>query len=97
MRVKFSSRANIEVRRILEFYRREAGASVTRQFVVDLQSSIDRIKAWPNAFPLIDGKTHRVLLKRFPFLVLYEVRSQTEIRILAVRHQRQDPDLSLRV
>lgn len=95
MRVVFNSRANREVRSIAEYYTHEAGSKHAQDFLDDLAKLIERIKLWPRSFPAIDTDIHRAVLSKYPFVVLYEIERNDCARILAVRHQKQNPDLGL--
>lgn len=95
MRAIFSSAANGDVRKILEYYAHEVGADVALDFHSELRVSVDRLKQWPKAFPLVDGAIRRTLLRSFPFQVVYKIESATRIRILAVRHHKQNPGYGL--
>ena len=95
MKVEFNSRANREVRLIAEYYMLEAGAKHAQEFLNELENIIGRIKLWPRSFPAIGVDIHRAVLSKYPFVVLYEIESDACARILAVRHQKQNPDLGL--
>lgn len=92
MRAIFTSAANRDVRRALEYYRREAGADVAAEFHSQLRA---RIKQWPQSYPLIHAEIRRAILKNFPFQVVYRIESAQRIRILAIRHHKQHPDFGL--
>ena len=89
MKAIFTSAANRDVRRILEYYRREAGSDVAYDFHSELGFALERIKQWPQAFPLIHTELRRLILRRFPFQVVYRIASEDRVRILAVRHHKQ--------
>ena len=95
MKVKFNSRANREVRSIAEYYALEVGAEHSNECLGELGKIIDRIKLWPRSFPTIAPDVHRSFLRTYPFVVLYEIERDECVRILAVRHQKQNPDLGL--
>ena len=60
------------------------------QFVDELAAVEARILQGPYRFPQLAGTTmRRALMKRFPFMVVYEVRGDV-IRVIAVAHQRRD-------
>ncbi len=94
MKIAYSSRANREVRRILEYYKREAGAEMAFRFHSELRAVTDKIKQWPviSADRCRDSSS---ILANFPFQVVYRVEPKNRIRILAVRHHAQNPDLGL--
>jgi toxin ParE1/3/4 len=95
MTIVFSSRANHEVRRILEYYAREASAEVAFDFHSELKAIIERIKRWPLSYSLIDPEIRRALLRKFPFQVVFRIEVDERIRILAIRHHKQDSDFGL--
>ena len=95
MKIVYSSRANRDVRKILEYYTREASAKVAFDFHSELKALTDRIKQWPMTFPLIDPDLRRAILKKFPFQVVYRIEAEKRIRILTIRHHKQNPDLGL--
>ena len=95
MKIIFSSRANREVRRILEYYTLEAGAGIAWDFHSELKAVTERIKQGPMSFPLIHTVIRRAILKKFPFQVVYRIESENRVRILAVRHHKQNPDFGL--
>jgi plasmid stabilization system protein ParE len=95
MRVIFNSRANREVRSIAEYYTHEAGAKHAQEFLHELAKIVDRIKLWPRSFSAIDTDIHRAVLSKYPFVVVYEIESKESVRILAVRHQKQNPHFRL--
>lgn len=95
MKVKFNSRANKEVRSIAQYYENEVGSKHSNEFLDELEKIIDRIKLWPRSFPAIAPDVHRAVLRKYPFIVLYEIERDELVRILAVRHQKQNPDFGL--
>jgi plasmid stabilization system protein ParE len=95
MKAVFSSGANHDLKNILEYYRREAGADVAADFHSELMAMADRIKEWPESFPLIGENIRRAIFQRFPFQVVYRMESAALIRILVIRHHKQHPDFGL--
>ena len=63
-----------------------------KTFLAELEAMIEAIQAMPLRFPIIHGKVHRALLRRYPFAVFFRVRPATShIVVLAVLPQRGDP------
>ena len=52
-------------------------------------AAVERIRLNPQSFPLIHGRIHRVVLRRFPYAVYFREQG-TEILVIAL-HGRQDP------
>ena len=69
---------------------RERSASAAAQFVEEVNHAIDRILAAPQRWPAGPYGTRKLLLRRFPYAVVYrELRSV--IQILAVAHGHRRP------
>jgi len=64
--------------------------STAQAFLAELDIAIALIAANPTRWPLLAGDIRRYLLKRFPFSVIYRIRSE-EIQILAIAHTRRRP------
>src|SRR5207249_1208309 len=61
-------------------------------FLDELDSVFEVIQAMPLRFPIVFGKIHRALLRRYPFAVFFRIRPNTEhVIVLAVFPQRGDP------
>lgn len=61
-------------------------------FLDELDSVFEVIQAMPLRFPIVYGKIHRALLRRYPFAVFFRIRPNTEhVVVLAVFPQRGDP------
>ncbi len=95
MKLVFSSGANRDIKKILEYYSTEAGVDIAMDFHAELDGVVDRIKQWPESFPLIGKGLCRAILRRFPYQVFYRVQSADRIRILVIRHHKQRPDFGL--
>lgn len=61
------------------------------EFVQSLEVCIAQIERNPEIWPCVDGDTRRGQLRRFPYVVYYEVH-EDEILVLAVWHGRRDPE-----
>ena len=70
-------------------YRVRNETAATR-FRRELDRAVDLISERPEAGPPYLGNTRRLLLRRFPFVVVYRVRGAT-LEIVAVAHGRRRP------
>jgi len=95
MKAVFSSGANRDIKKILEYYSVEAGADIAMDFHTEMESTIDRIKLWPKSFSPIGDGFRRAVLRRFPYQVVYRIESADRIRILVIRHHKRTPDFGL--
>lgn len=71
-------------------------AGLGAEFLATLDAAIERIHENPETGSLLETmpdepNVRRVLLRRFPFLIVYEISSD-EVRIVAVAHDRRRPN-----
>ncbi|MFZ2965219.1 MAG: type II toxin-antitoxin system RelE/ParE family toxin [Rhodoglobus sp.] len=67
------------------------------RFADDLRATISRIQESPRMFRTVYGDVRRAALQKFPYLVwLVYFEGAGVVHILAVSHQRQDPDSTRR-
>jgi hypothetical protein len=62
-----------------------------------LQASLDQVACHAERFSFWLGsqRIRRVKLKRFPYEVLFEIRSEEEVRVLCVRHEKRHSQYGL--
>ena len=60
------------------------------EFAAEVRRAFDRIKVFPDAWPLFSKSTRRCVLNRFPYGVLYRV-DRNAIRVGAIMHLNLDP------
>ena len=59
------------------------------RFIAELESSIERIKLHPTAWQKISPFTHKCLLNRFPYSIIYQIRGDLLLVVaIASSHQR---------
>lgn len=80
-----------EVREAARWYRRQAPQAAKR-FVLAVRATIRRLSESPLLWSEIEPGLRRVLVDRFPYLVIYQVRERT-VRVANVVHQSRDPGL----
>ena len=73
-----------------ERWYRERNATASDRFQRDLDRAIERISDRPEAGSPYLSNTRRVLLRRYPFFVVYRVRGEN-VQIVAVAHARRRP------
>jgi len=81
--------AELELAESVEFYNKES-LGLGAQFIDEIDETIQLIAAFPESSPVIRGKVRCKPLKKFPYTLIYSLRP-TEIRILAVSHQKRRP------
>jgi toxin ParE1/3/4 len=73
-----------------ERWYRERNETASIRFRRELDRAVDLISERPEAGAPYAGNTRRVLLRRFPFFVVYRVLSE-RVQIVAVAHGRRRP------
>ena len=62
------------------------------QFAIEIVAAVERIKANPGIWPILDDQVRRCLVHRFPYRVIYSIDEQkSELLILAVMHLHRQP------
>ena len=86
---RFTSSALKELTQATLYYeQRENGLGTT--FLNEIEATITRILHHPSAWHLLSSRTRRCRTHRFPFGVIYQVRTN-EILIISVMDLRRDP------
>lgn len=57
-----------------------------------IDDALSRIVRNPKLYPIVYRTLRRVVVRRFPFAVFYEVTAD-EIQVMAVFHSRRDPEM----
>ncbi len=87
--VRLHEDAEPELNDAADYYDRES-PSLGSAFLDEVESGFDRIRAYPDAAAEVAGGIRKLVLARFPYALVYEIRDDV-IRILAVAHQRKRP------
>ena len=69
----------------------ERSPGLGTSFVQRLEACIAQIERNPEIGPAVDGDTRRAQLRRFPYVVYYDVIDD-DVLVLAVWHGRRDPE-----
>jgi plasmid stabilization system protein ParE len=68
----------------------ERSESAALEFVAEVDRAIDRVIESPGRWPTGEQATHKFVLRRFPFAIIYRER-ETTVQILAVAHGHRRP------
>ncbi len=90
MRFYFHEYAETEFDRAVEYYE-DISYGLGIEFAQEVYATIDRIIQYPDAWSLLSRNTRRCLVNRFPFGVIYQVKSGF-VRIIAVADLRRRPE-----
>ena len=90
MRFYFHESAEEEFDRAVEYYE-ECRRGLGIEFAREIYATIERIIQYPEAWSQMSKNTRRCLVNRFPFGVIYQIKSGS-VRIIAVSDLRRHPD-----
>ena len=95
MKVELSPRARVELDEILEYYAAQQ-PGLDAQFLAEFERSSRQLGGFPETGPLAGrlgfpgSKSRRLIMRRFPYLLIYSVASARVI-IVAIAHQSRRP------
>ena len=89
MRILFRPQSRAEVLEAQTWYESRAGG-LGLEFARAVEPTVASTVRNPEAFGIITSDCRRVLLRRFPFSLIYRVRGD-EFLVIAVFHHRRDP------
>lgn len=88
--ISFHPDVRLEVIDSFSWYQ-EQSLGLGHEFIQELEESFVSIRSLPSAWAKM-GQTHRrYVLSRFPYSVIYKVRQNQEIFVVAVMHNHQKP------
>ena len=94
MRLELHPLADADISRIIDHYEMAGGAELADEFYSELRVFLKKAAQTPEGYAIRERDVRRVNLERFPFHFLYRVVGD-RVRILAVRHNRRRPSLSI--
>ena len=78
------------------FYYAQIDDDVAARFLEDFRACVSCLEVFPRAARVVYRDVRRMALDRFPYYVHYRVVG-ARVSVLAVIHQRRDPDASRRI
>jgi len=82
--------AEAEIERAHTWYE-DRRPGLGQEFLLALDAVLLRAAETPDTFPLIARRTHRAVLRRFPYLVFFVVE-QERLVVTALFHGHRDPE-----
>ena len=90
MKIFLNDQAELELVEGAAYYAREANAALANAFISEFDRSAKLLGEFPKLGSIWRGRIRRLPLRRFPYSIVYYLR-ESEVRILAVAHQRRRP------
>jgi hypothetical protein len=89
MRVYFHPDAEAEFDKAIEYYEQlQPGLGI--EFAEEIYATTTRIIQYPDAWSALSKNSRRCLVNRFPYGVVYQIKSRS-LRIIAVAHLHRQP------
>ncbi len=89
MNVQFLEPAWLEFIEAVEYYN-DQREGLGLEFSDEIQTTIERIIQYPEAWTPISKRTRRCRTNRFPYAIIYQVRDKI-LLIIAIMHLHRDP------
>jgi len=89
MRFYFHEDAQRELDKAVEYYE-DCQVGLGLEFAQEVYAAIARVIQFPDAWAPMSRNTRRCLVNRFPFGIIYQVKSR-DVRIIAVADLRRGP------
>lgn len=89
MNIRILSSAEQEFAEAVDYYNDQC-SGLGFEFAAEVKSTLARIASFPNAWPLFSQCTRRCMTNRFPYGVLYQIRTD-HILITAKMLLKRDP------
>lgn len=89
MRLIFHPEAEQEFSDAVAYYE-DCRTGLGSEFMQEILAAIERMLAYPKAWPVLEGEIRRVLIHRFPYGILYVEFPET-VQILAVMNLHRSP------
>lgn len=89
MNIRILSCAEQEFAQAVDYYN-EQYPGLGYEFAAEVKSTLTRIVSFPNAWPIFSQRARRCMTNRFPYGVLYQIRTD-HILVVAIMHLKRDP------
>jgi toxin ParE1/3/4 len=90
VRVSLAAEAEQELIEGARFYAREANAELGHALISEFERSASLLLEQAHLGAVWRDSARRLPLRRFPYSIVYYVR-ESEVRVLAIAHQRRKP------
>jgi len=91
MRVRLHPKAEEDLTKILNYYY-EIDEKLETKFLKYLEFGFDKIVKFPNLYPYENEVVQKVIVEKFPYIILYEQYEEI-IMVLAIFHTKREPKI----
>ena len=90
MKIQLLEVAKDELDEAVEYYNREA-PGLGADFLAEILNALGRIEKYPEAWHPLSKRTRRCRTRRFPYGIIYQIRSD-EILVIAIANLHRKPN-----
>jgi hypothetical protein len=90
MKIVFLSPARAELAEAVSYYNTQS-EGLGYDFAAEVRKTLERIVQYPDAWTLLSKRTRRCRTNRFPYGVIYQLRSDT-LFVVAIMHLSRNPE-----
>lgn len=94
-RIIYDVEARFDVLEIVGYYEKVDSSQLADRFTSELEKLIEYIAGRPESFVEVRSGIRRANLDKFPHHILFQLVDTETIKVLAVKHDRRNPDLGL--
>lgn len=91
MNIKLHPKAEDDLKEALDYYV-SINEALKRKFIDDLDVTFSKIGQFPKLYSHETPTTQKVLLYKFPYIIIYE-HYQNDIMIIAIFHTKRNPNI----
>lgn len=92
-RIELTSFAELDIQESIQWYN-DASNGLGNNFYKNVKSTISLIQRNPNHFPVRYKNIHTVLIKKFPFMIHYQINETVKsIIVIGVIHTSRNPKM----
>ena len=90
MKIRYLDAADAEFQEAIDYYN-DQRSGLGFEFSDEVKDAVTRIRNYPRAWTPLSKRTRRCQVHRFPYSIIYELRSDL-IVIVAIQHHRRKPE-----
>jgi mRNA-degrading endonuclease RelE of RelBE toxin-antitoxin system len=90
MKIQLLEVAKVELDEAIDYYNSEA-PGLAEDFLIEILNALGRIEKYPEAWHPLSKRTRRCRTRRFPYGIIYQIRSD-EILVIAIENLHRKPN-----
>lgn len=94
MRVEYHPLTVSDLNNAVVYYNQQR-AGLGDELRTEVYAAIERVRANPSQYVIVERGIRRCLEHRFPYAVLFRIVSKDVLRVLVIRHHRRHPSFGL--